>query len=599
MYEKLKSMGFDVPPPVTNANKQQMEQAMRDFVGRMRPGGANIFYYSGHGVQIGGANYLLPVGLAKDSVEIDVTYNAVRLDYIANLMYSVVSDFNFLIIDACRNTPFYRRWSRPKGSGSQGLALIAPPAGTMIAYAAEPGEVANDGDDKSPFTASLLNYLGSSGMTIYDMLHRVRDEVLSLTNQDQRPAWEGSPNEYNFSFLPSAVRPTPQPDPPSSRPPSTPPSNNRPSEPTLISAATGVNYQPLKDALVARDYRLADQTTANLMVRAAGREAEGALREADGKNFSCDDLKIIDQLWLDHSNGKFGFSVQQQIYKSLGGTPGQYNETIYRQFGDQVGWLQNNQWMPYGSLNFSATAPMGHLPVGPPTGDLGGGRWEVVGIFAVDTDSGVVKGPFESIFLPVELCRLSSSRPPSTPPSNNRPSEPTLISAATGVNYQPLKDALVARDYRLADQTTANLMVRAAGREAEGALREADGKNFSCDDLKIIDQLWLDHSNGKFGFSVQQQIYKSLGGTPGQYNETIYRQFGDQVGWLQNNQWMPYGSLNFSATAPMGHLPVGPPTGDLGGGRWEVVGIFAVDTDSGGLRGPFESIFLPVEPCRL
>ena len=153
---------------------------------------------------------MLPVGLAKDSVEIDVTYNAVRLDYIANLMYSVVSDFNFLIIDACRNTPFYRRWSRPKGSGSQGLALIAPPAGTMIAYAAEPGEVANDGDDKSPFTASLLNYLGSSGMTIYDMLHRVRDEVLSLTNQDQRPAWEGSPNEYNFSFLPSAVRPTPQ-----------------------------------------------------------------------------------------------------------------------------------------------------------------------------------------------------------------------------------------------------------------------------------------------------------------------------------------------------------------------------------------------------
>jgi len=131
----------------------------------------------------------------------------------------------------------------------------------------------------------------------------------------------------------------------------------------LISAATGVNYQPLKDALVARDYRLADQTTANLMVRAAGREAEGWLRIEDGKNFSCEDLKIIDQLWLDHSNGKFGFSVQQQIYKSLGGTPGQYNETIYRQFGDQVGWRQNNQWLSYVSGTFSAEAPRGHLPV--------------------------------------------------------------------------------------------------------------------------------------------------------------------------------------------------------------------------------------------
>jgi uncharacterized caspase-like protein len=382
MYEKLKSMGFDVPPPVTNATKQQMEQAMRDFVRRMRPGGANIFYYSGHGVQIGGANYLLPVGLVEDSVETDVTYNAVRLDYIVNLMYSVVSDFNFLIIDACRNTPFYRRWNRPKGSGNQGLVFIAPPPGTMIAYAAEPGEVAYDGGDKSPFTASLLNYLGSSGMTIYDMLHRIRNEVLSLTDREQRPAWEGSPHEYSFSFLPSAARPTPQPDPP--RPPSTPPSNNRPPEPTLISAATGVNYQPLKDALVARDYRLADETTANLMVRAAGREAEGWLREEDARNFSCDDLKIIDQLWLDHSNGKFGFSVQQQIYTSLGGTLGQYNETFYRQFGDQVGWRQNNQWMFYGGLTFSATAPRGHLP---------------------SVRSGSV-GLWVSSFLPVELCRL-------------------------------------------------------------------------------------------------------------------------------------------------------------------------------------------------
>jgi len=219
MYEKLRSMGFDVPLPVTNATKQQMEQAMRDFVRRMRPGGANIFYYSGHGVQIGGANYLLPVGLAKDSVETDVIYNAVRLDYIVNQMQRVVSEFNFLIIDACRNTPFYRRWNRPKGSGSQGLALIAPPAGTMIAYAAEPGEVANDGDDKSPFTASLLNYLGSSGITIYDMLHRTQEGVLSLTNQDQRPVWEGSPNKYDFSFLPIAAGPTNPPGPGVTPPP--------------------------------------------------------------------------------------------------------------------------------------------------------------------------------------------------------------------------------------------------------------------------------------------------------------------------------------------------------------------------------------------
>lgn len=359
MYNKLKSLGFDVPPPVTNATKQQMEQAMREFVQRMRPGGVNVFYYSGHGVQIKGDSYLLPVGLAKASSEIDVEYNAVRLDYFANYMYSVVSDFNFLIIDACRNTPFYRRWNRPKGSGSQGLAFIAPPANTMIAYAAQPGEIAEDGDDNSPFTASLLKYLGRPGMTIYQMLHQIRDDVLASTKQEQRPAWEGSPPRADFGLpgAPIAITPTPAPTPPPARPTPTP-------SPTLISAVTGVNYQPLRDALVAKDYRLANETTRNLMLRAAGRESEGWFREEDLKKFSCPDLKLIDQLWLAHSNGKFGFSVQQQIYKSLGGTLGQYDEAIYGRFGDQVGWRKNNNWLWYDEMDWRVEAPRGHLPFG-------------------------------------------------------------------------------------------------------------------------------------------------------------------------------------------------------------------------------------------
>ena len=205
MYEKLKSLGFEVPLPVTNATKQQMEQAIRDFAQRMRPGGANVFYYSGHGVQIGGTNYLLPTGLASTSSEVDVAYNAVRLDYVVNMMHGITHDFNFLIIDACRNNPLIRRWNRPKGPGSQGLGLIAPPSGTMIAYAAEPGEVAQDGDDNSPFTASLLNYLDSQDITIYNMLHRIQRDVLVRTDQDQRPVWEGSPNDYSFTFNPGII----------------------------------------------------------------------------------------------------------------------------------------------------------------------------------------------------------------------------------------------------------------------------------------------------------------------------------------------------------------------------------------------------------
>jgi len=363
MYEKLRSLGFDVPPPVTNATKQQMEQAIREFVQRMAskdPGGANVFYYSGHGVQINGVNYLLPVRLANTSSEIDVEYNAVRLDYVANLMYSVVNDFNFLIIDACRNNPLLRRWNRPKGPGSQGLAFIAPPPCTMIAYATESGEVARDGDDNSPFTASLLNYLDRPGINIYQMLHQVRDNVFASTNQEQRPTWEGSPNAYDFSFNPgitTATTPAPQPTPRPPRPTLTP-------QPTLISSATGVNYQPLQEALAAGDFKLANQTTYNLMLRAADRGAQDRLRYEDVQN-SCEDLNIIDQLWLNNSDGKFGFRVQQQIYQSLGGTlwEWEYNtQNIWHSFGNEVGWRRNDQDLAYSDLDFGPDVPSGHFP---------------------------------------------------------------------------------------------------------------------------------------------------------------------------------------------------------------------------------------------
>jgi len=376
MYEKLRELGFDVPPPLINATKQEMEQALRDFAQRMEEGGINVFYYSGHGVQIDGVNYLMPIGLSTDSSQVDVQYNAVRLDYVVGQMFSTVHDFNFLIIDACRNNPFYSRWGRPKGPGNQGLTSTRPPTGTMIAYAAEENEVAIDGEDtgNSPFTTSLLNYLGRPGFSIYDLLHSVRRDVETTTEGDQIPSWEGSPRD--IIALNPATTPTLQPSPPvqpaepvtTPEPPIQPPVSPQPaSGPTLISAATGVNYQPLQEALAAGDFELADQTTYNLMVRAANREEPGWLRAEDVQNFSCEDLNIIDQLWLNNSDGKFGFSVQQQIYQRLGGTQGEYDADVWRSLGDEVGWRQDDRWLLYSQLNFGLDAPVGHLP------GLGGG----------------------------------------------------------------------------------------------------------------------------------------------------------------------------------------------------------------------------------
>lgn len=286
-------------------------------------------------------------------------------------MFSVVHDFNFLIIDACRNNPFYSRWGRPKGPGNQGLASTRPPRGTMIAYAAEENEVAIDGinGENSPFTASLLNYLAIPEMNIYQLLHSVQQRVEEITDGNQIPSWEGYPRNADIALNPSphvVARPTPTilplpPDISLSDTSANQPTTNRPSEPTLISAATGVNYQPLRDALVARDFELAEEITSVLMLRAAGRELEGWLWAEDKNNFPCEDLNIIDQLWITNSNGKFGFSVQRQIYQSLGGTTA-FDEAVFERFHEEIGWRQNGDYVLHFLSTFSLEAPPGHLP---------------------------------------------------------------------------------------------------------------------------------------------------------------------------------------------------------------------------------------------
>ncbi|MCZ2207308.1 GUN4 domain-containing protein, partial [Cylindrospermopsis raciborskii] len=92
------------------------------------------------------------------------------------------------------------------------------------------------------------------------------------------------------------------------------------------------------------------------------RNDEGWLTLENIINFPIQDLYRIDQLWLEYSRGKFGISVQQQIYQSLGGTK-EYNQDVWRSMGDRVGWRQWGSWLSYSNLNFSQTAQSGHLPI--------------------------------------------------------------------------------------------------------------------------------------------------------------------------------------------------------------------------------------------
>jgi hypothetical protein len=134
---------------------------------------------------------------------------------------------------------------------------------------------------------------------------------------------------------------------------------------------------------------------------------------------------------------------------------------------------------------------------------------------------------------------------------------PNLISPSpTDVTFQKLEALLKAEKWRDADLETWDLMLKLTKREQEGWLRVEDAKNFPKQELQKMDQLWVEYSNGKFGFSVQKQIWLELGGKlDGESDWDTYQKFGDRVGWKRNGEWILYSEYTFSTNSAKAHLP--------------------------------------------
>jgi serine/threonine protein kinase len=139
-------------------------------------------------------------------------------------------------------------------------------------------------------------------------------------------------------------------------------------------------------------------------------------------------------------------------------------------------------------------------------------------------------------------------------------------------DYIALQQLLRAAQWKEADRETAKIMLKIANREKKGWLDRVHLEEFPCEDLRILNQLWLEASRGHFGFSAQKEIYESLGGTS-KYNSQIWRNFCDRVGWRENQHWLSYANLNFSLWAPKGHLPM------LGMHFWGFTGWIAAITE--------------------
>jgi hypothetical protein len=393
MANALKELGFEVIL-LKDSSKRQMDDALDQFTTRINQGYVGLFYYAGHGMQVEGENYLIPVN-AQIKAEKDVEYESMPLGKILGRMEDAGNRINIVILDACRDNPFRKFWR----SSSRGLtAPVQAASGTLIAFATAPGKVASDGTGRNGlFTSYLLKYIKTPNMEVDLMLRKVRSDVAKDTNDYQVP-WTSSSLIGEFAFnqktettspivtsspvpkpSPSiAVVPTPKPTP--SPPPVTSSPVPKPSPSiavvptpkptpspvlkpgtTLISRSTGVNYTNLRDLLAAGKWKEADRETTRAMLKSAERQSERWFTVEDIEFFSCEDLRMIDQLWLSASKGKFGFSVQNEIYDSLGGT-GKYK--VWEKFGDRVGWRKGGSWLYYKDLTFNAAeAPKAHLPV--------------------------------------------------------------------------------------------------------------------------------------------------------------------------------------------------------------------------------------------
>ncbi|AFW95324.1 serine/threonine protein kinase [Anabaena sp. 90] len=147
-------------------------------------------------------------------------------------------------------------------------------------------------------------------------------------------------------------------------------------------------------------------------------------------------------------------------------------------------------------------------------------------------------------------------QPRRTPPPNPLPaSEEGGLKSSCGMDYRKLRDLLKAGKWKEADEETTRVMLAVAKREKEGWLDDKSIDNFPCEDLSIIDKLWVKYSDGKFGFSVQKRIYQGFGGTR-EYDSYIWEKFGDKVGWRGRwGNWLKYTDITFDKKASEGHLP--------------------------------------------
>jgi hypothetical protein len=201
--DALQNVGFDVYE-YENLSQSQIKQAIDNFGSRLKNYTVGLFFYSGHGIQSKGSNYLIPVD-ANIQSEQQIEYDCVQADRVLGLMEGAGSKINIVILDACRNNPFEKSWSRAvQGTG---LAMMNAPTGSLVAYSTSPGRTASDGTGSNGlYTSALLDNIKTPNISILQMFQNVRRAVSDRSGKQQIP-WESTSLTDDFYFVnPSSTR---------------------------------------------------------------------------------------------------------------------------------------------------------------------------------------------------------------------------------------------------------------------------------------------------------------------------------------------------------------------------------------------------------
>ena len=360
VVKTLEQRGFKVTT-IGNPTGEELRSAIKNFIDNYgyKPDNRLVIFFTGHGYTRNRTKgYLVPVD-ARDPTsrrnEQDFLRVALPMQQIITWARLIEAKHVLFVFDSCFSGTVFKAKAPPKPGEAYIRDIIAKPVRQFIAA----GDVDQEVPAKSIFTPLFIRglegeadytrdgYVTGSELGVY-LTQRLPDYTQSQSPQYGKIrdvdldrgdiVFRSLTKPIASSSSRTSPESTPSQDAPRKSPNSSTSLPTSPSEPLLISKVTGVDYAQLRDFLVAGNWKEADRETSRAMLQAAGRAKEWSFRKEDIDNFSCEDLRLIDQLWRESSQGKFGFRVQKEIWQKNGSPTINSPIKNWRKFYIEVGW---------------------------------------------------------------------------------------------------------------------------------------------------------------------------------------------------------------------------------------------------------------------